>query len=150
MFFTKYTNENTILPDRELISAVFLIAIMNTKILAIKNDRGWDIPGGHLEGDETPKEGLIREVLEEGGATFSSEKLFAIIESDNQGKYKDKVMLIYVADNFELGVFASSEDAISREVIEITEFVKRYSQSNASLDLKEMILSAQKYLKNLD
>jgi len=36
---------------------------MNTKIFAIKNDRGWDIPGGHLESDETPKEGLIREVL---------------------------------------------------------------------------------------
>lgn len=146
-FFVKYTDENTILPERRLQSAVFLIAIRNgVEMLAIENERGWDIPGGHLEGDETTHEGLVREVLEEGGATFENEKLLAIIESDTQGKYKDKVMLVYYADNFELGEFTPSEDAFSREVIEVDEFIKRYSQSHAGLDLINMVRQAQELL----
>ncbi len=146
-YFVKYANENTVLPERRLQSAAFLIAIKNSKeMLAIENERGWDIPGGHLEGDETVHEGLVREVLEEGGATFENEKLLAIIESDNQDKYKDKVMLIYYADNFELGEFTPSEDAFSREVIEVEEFIKRYDQSHAGLDLINMVRKTQELL----
>ncbi|MDB5194496.1 MAG: hydrolase [Parcubacteria group bacterium] len=125
-FFIKYIDDGNVIPEKESISSVFLIATEGSKILAIHNDRGWEIPGGHIEGEETPEEALVREVEEEAGASFSHERPFAFIESDDQDAYKDKVMLIYETKNFELGTFTPSEDAFGREVIEIEEFLKRY------------------------
>jgi 8-oxo-dGTP diphosphatase len=146
-FFITYVDENTVLPKKELLSAVFLIAIDGDKILAIENERGWEIPGGHIEKGETHEEALIREVQEEAGASFRDAKLFSIIGSDNQDKYKDTVMLVYVTKNFKLGEFTSSEDAFGREIIEIGEFLKRYP---GRIEFKELISKAQKFVSNSD
>lgn len=142
-FLITYADEKTTLPKKELLSAVFLIAIDGDKILAIENDRGWEIPGGHIENGETLEEALIREVQEEAGASFTGAKLFSIISSDNQDKYKDKVMLLYVTSRFKLDEFTPSEDAFNREVIEIDEFFKRYT---GRIDFKEIVQNAQKFL----
>lgn len=142
-FFITYVDEHTILPKKELLSAVFLIAIDENKILAIENDRGWEIPGGHIEQGETHEEALVREVQEEAGANFSDAKLFSIIGSDNQDKYKNTVMLVYLTNNFKLDKFIESEDAFNREIIEIGEFLKRYT---GRLDLAELISRAQDLL----
>ncbi len=142
-YFIKYVNENTIFPNKELISAVFLIAINGSKILAIQNERGWEVPGGHIEQGETHKEALIREVKEEAGAIFSDEKLLAIIESSNQDIYKDKVMLLYATNNFILEKFIPSEDAFDREVIEIREFLQKHK---GGIDFTELISKAQNLL----
>lgn len=135
-FFITYPDENFILPAQEFLSAVFLIAIEGSGILSIVNERGWDIPGGHIEPGETPSQALIREVREEAGAIFANEKLFAIIESDAEDHYKDKVMLIYATKDFKLGEFIPSEDAFGGEVLEIDEFIKRYK---GNVDFSELI-----------
>jgi 8-oxo-dGTP diphosphatase len=141
-----YINNETILPEKELISAVFLIAFNGSKILAIENDRGWDIPGGHIEGEETPEQALIREVKEEAGATFSNAKLFAMLKSDNMDIYKDKVMFMYTTNEFFLDEFIPSEDAFGREVIEIEEFLKRYKGS--FIKLTKLIYKAKLIFNN--
>ncbi len=142
-YFVKYVNKDTTFPKKELLSAVFLIALDGSKILAVKNERGWEIPGGHIEEGETEEEALIREVKEEAGASFHDQKLLAIIESSNQDKYKDKVMLVYTTSNFKLEEFVTSEDSFEREVIEIEEFLQRYKEA---VDLRELILKAQELL----
>jgi len=148
-YFVKYVDENTIFPKKELLSAVFLVALNGSKILAIKNERGWEIPGGHIEPGETHEEALIREVREEAGASFSDAKLLAIVESDNQDKYKDTVMLFYATKNFKIGKFTPSEDALDREVIEIEEFLRRYNSEKDwnKIDFVEVISKAQELVK---
>ncbi len=38
----------------------------------------WDVPGGTIEIDETPAQGLIREVQEETGLTVAAERLIGV------------------------------------------------------------------------
>lgn len=38
----------------------------------------WDVPGGTIELDETPSQGLVREVLEETGITVAAERLIGV------------------------------------------------------------------------
>jgi len=39
----------------------------NGKVLLLKNDKGWDLPGGHIKQDENMLQGLVREIYEETG-----------------------------------------------------------------------------------
>ena len=39
----------------------------NSKVLLLKNEQGWDLPGGHIKQDETTIQGLKREIYEETG-----------------------------------------------------------------------------------
>src|SRR3989344_3026098 len=123
--FVKYFSDGVEFPKRELISAVFLIALDGSRILVTRNTRGWDIPGGHVEEGETPEEALIREFQEEVGATFSNAVAFAYVGSDEEGRYKDKVTLMFATTGFKLGDFQPCEDAFEREVMEVDDFVEK-------------------------
>jgi len=110
------------IPPRDNVSAVFLIAFFNNKILSIRNERGWDIPGGHLKDNETLLEGLKRETLEEAGASFKNARVFATLSS----KKSNKVMLFFVASLCNLGIFTLSEDALERALLSTDELLRRY------------------------
>jgi hypothetical protein len=43
----------------------------NSMVLLLKNEKGWDLPGGHLKLGEDPVDGLKREVFEETGISIS-------------------------------------------------------------------------------
>ena len=43
----------------------------NNKVLLLRNERGWDLPGGHIKEGEDIISGLKREVFEETGLTIS-------------------------------------------------------------------------------
>jgi 8-oxo-dGTP pyrophosphatase MutT (NUDIX family) len=47
------------------VTAVICYAVKNNSILLIKNYRGWDIPGGHIEPGEIPLDAVKRELKEE-------------------------------------------------------------------------------------
>ncbi len=44
-----------------------VIKNQNDEFLIVKNSDGWSLPGGRLEKDNTPQEGLLREIKEEIG-----------------------------------------------------------------------------------
>jgi hypothetical protein len=47
----------------------------NSKVLLLKNEKGWDLPGGHLKQGEDTVDGLKREVYEETGLNIGEVEL---------------------------------------------------------------------------
>jgi len=73
------------------------------KLLALKNERGWDIPGGHLDEGESVIEATHREVLEEASVTIRNLSFFAFILNG------DTAMSVFTAEPDELKEWDSSK-----------------------------------------
>ncbi len=44
------------------------VLIRRGRVLLLRNERGeWELPGGRLDGDESPEEAVVREIREETG-----------------------------------------------------------------------------------
>lgn len=104
------------------ISAVFLLAFRDDSILAARNERGWDIPGGHIENGENVEDAIARETLEEAGATFAWAEPFALISVPG----RHGAMLFFATNDFELSTFMPTDDALDRAVMQLDEFMSRY------------------------
>ncbi|MER6810913.1 NUDIX domain-containing protein [Spirillospora sp. NPDC000708] len=78
-------------PDPELprhsVSVSGVVRRADGKILAIKraDDGRWVPPGGVLELDETPYEGVVREVFEETGVKVEPERLTGVYKNMKLG-----------------------------------------------------------------
>ncbi|TMV50133.1 NUDIX domain-containing protein [Paenibacillus mesophilus] len=94
------------LPDEKHITGAFVLAFLgNELVLTQLKERGWDIPGGHLEPGESPVEAMKRELYEEAGAVVDRCGLLAYEEitllGDKPAQYKypypDSYMVFYWA-----------------------------------------------------
>jgi len=121
-FSITFFDENQVDLDKLSVSAVFLVAISSGGMLVTRNERGWDIPGGHLEKGETPYGALKREVMEEVGALIKKAEPYAIISEPGA----KEVMLFFFTNSFELADFFPKPDAFEREVIEPEKFLEKY------------------------
>jgi 8-oxo-dGTP diphosphatase len=117
----------TEVPTDKPVSAVFAFAYNQMgQLLVVRNERGWDIPGGHVEDGETPEEALHREVAEEAFATIGNPRLFVSANAE-------KHMLFYVADVTELQSFTAENETDQREFMHPTELVSLYGGGKPEL-----------------
>ena len=118
-------------PAKDEVSAVFVFALNNQKqLLATKNERGWDIPGGHTETNEELEDALIREVLEETSTTIKNIHLRYSVSYPERG---DKKMLFYTADIDEVLSFQKRDDVFERAFLTPKELLEIYNGGEPEL-----------------
>ena len=103
--------------------------------------RGPTIPGGHLDGDESTADCLIREASEEASVGLTNLRLLGFIEADHRnnrdfiGRYPMRsVQAIYRADVAVVHEYSSRHESTNRQFVEIDELPSIHHEWNAVLE----------------
>jgi 8-oxo-dGTP pyrophosphatase MutT (NUDIX family) len=113
------------------VTAVAGIYLQSGKILAVKNSRGWDIPGGHVEPGETPTDALIRELSEEAAFDVSGYNPIAYLETAYVADHKT-FMIIYTVNGSQRDFIPFDEISACR-FMSIDEFLAAYTAGSQDL-----------------
>ena len=92
----------------------------NSKVLLIRNDKGWDLPGGHVKQGENVMSGLLREIFEETGISLSDRDIMSLhIQNGNKMFYTgefphDDIQLS--DEHYEYGFFSLEEISVMKGI----------------------------------
>lgn len=130
-------------PYAKPVTAANCFCILGSKVLVVHvNQRGLCIPGGHLEPEESPKEALLREILEESCVSAESLNLLGAVQVDHSinpcfiegGRYpKLASQLMYVGRVAEVHPFRSQHETISRRFVAAAELPSVHHEWNTVL-----------------
>lgn len=110
-------------PPLPLITSAFALAFDGDRLLMTRlHQRGWDIPGGHVEIGEQPEEAMRREVYEETGArlgparlfAYQRFRLFATAPAGYRYPYPESYQVFYGARIVALDPFLATEETAGR------------------------------------
>lgn len=111
------------LPPLPTITSALALAFDGERILMTKlSQRGWDIPGGHMEPGEMPETAMRREVMEEAGALLTDVQLLGYqrirllgqVPAGYRYPHPDSYQILYLARVDKMVEFASTEEASQR------------------------------------
>jgi 8-oxo-dGTP pyrophosphatase MutT (NUDIX family) len=126
---------NNSLPNYQLITSVHGFCFYEDQLLLVDlNHRGWDFPGGHIEGNEIPEDCFLREAMEEGYVSGQCHLLGYIVVDhtenpvwEEDGKYpKVGYQVFYRMDIETMYPFQAEYESAQRILIPINEVAAYY------------------------
>lgn len=117
------------LPGVRITATFALIRDHNGLLLCVHNERGWDIPGGHVEAGETVQQATIREVMEEACVSVNELAFYALILNNNTA------MAVFTAQLAEIHTFKPHIDdtILDRTFVSVDEFMSVYGGGDKQL-----------------
>ncbi|NMO97037.1 NUDIX domain-containing protein [Paenibacillus lemnae] len=118
------------LPIHCPITSAYVLAFQDNRLLLTRlQDRGWDIPGGHLEQNETPEMAAVRELYEETGAVLKHIELLGAMNIHITGDkppgytypFPESSMVFYWGIVDRLDPLQSNEEVAERRLFELEE-----------------------------
>jgi 8-oxo-dGTP diphosphatase len=115
------------LPPTDRTTAAFVFAFDGDRLLMTHlKDRGWDLPGGHIEPNETPEQTARRETFEETNVRLNQLTCFAHVHmhidapkpNDYKYPYPDSYMIFYWTHIDTLETFTENSEADDRKVFD--------------------------------
>ena len=135
-----------VLPPRNLITACFVFPIYQNQIVLCKDSRGWGLPGGHREAEETPEDCIRREALEEAEIRLGDITLIGqwvaikIFDSPFNQKYPQiGYQLLYFAQVTSLLPFKSNHETTERTLVTKEGLRKLHHNYSAIEDIMHFI-----------
>ena len=123
---------------KEITAVCAFVFDKDGNILAVKNSRGWDIPGGNVEQGESPDRAVIREVFEEASVIVDNAQLFHIQEFSSLGWR----IAYYHCNLIEIKTFQKEFETTHREFMSISDFLSVYGGEDLK-ETDELIAKAQ-------
>jgi len=110
------------LPPPEICRTAFAFAFQGERMLFTRLvNRGWDIPGGHIEPGESPAQAAVRETLEEAAVLVEPVRLIGVQELEVFGELPRDgwsrqlgAQVFYLCRVVELRPFTSTDEAHER------------------------------------
>lgn len=115
------------MPSPNLVTCSFVLAFQGDRLLlAHLNDRGWDIPGGHIERGESPEEAARRELYEETGARvgpldilgYEEIRLFGDKPDGYKYPFPVSCMVFYCAAITSMEAYGSNRESAGRALFD--------------------------------